>query len=409
MPLLRTKDKIVVGVDIEAASIAACEVKANGANAEVTNATVVPLAPGLFREGEVIDSDGLAEALRALFAEHKLAKQVRLGLANQRIVVRSLIVPEIPDRKELDAAIRFKAQEQIPMPLDQAVLDYQIVEQLTDESGAQQTLAVAVAARRDMVSKVMQAVGKAGLKPIGIDLSAFAMIRALAGATATAAEPLTPMDKAAAAEAAHEQRLTQQAVAEDLAGGEGAVEGAEAGAAPEAPPAAGAPESPQIPARLYCNIGDISNLAVASGSSCLFTRVSTYGVEGMAQRLAERRQLSLEHARQWLVHVGLQQAVEELEGDPDTLAETRETLEEGAAKLVEELRLSLEFYASQEGARPVAGVTVCGSGTTIPGLSERLEAGLGLPFMLGRPAALAGFDDAEAARLTLSYGLALEE
>ena len=60
-----------------------------------------------------------------------------------------------------------------------------------------------------------------------------------------------------------------------------------------------------VPARLYCNLGDVTNLAVARGSTCLFTRVSPFGVEGIAQKLAERRQLTLEHARQWLVHVGL--------------------------------------------------------------------------------------------------------
>ena len=70
--------------------------------------------------------------------------------------------------------------------------------------------------------------------------------------------------------------------------------------------------------RLYCNLGDVTNLAVARGSTCLFTRVSSFGVEGIAQKLAERRQLTLEHARQWLVHVGLEQPIEQIEGDRET-------------------------------------------------------------------------------------------
>ena len=43
---------------------------------------------------------------------------------------------------------------------------------------------------------------------------------------------------------------------------------------------------------------------------------------------------------------------------------------EGAARLVDELRLSLEYYAAQEGAVPVESVVACGPGTTIPGLTR---------------------------------------
>ena len=62
---------------------------------------------------------------------------------------------------------------------------------------------------------------------------------------------------------------------------------------------------PLQPARLLCNLGDITNLAVARGSNCLFTRVSSFGMEGIAQRVAERSESSLEQAREWLAHVGL--------------------------------------------------------------------------------------------------------
>jgi type IV pilus assembly protein PilM len=163
------------------------------------------------------------------------------------------------------------------------------------------------------------------------------------------------------------------------------------------------------PAKLHCNLGDVTNLAVARGSTCLFTRVSPFGVEGIAQKLAERRGLTLEHARQWLSHVGVERPVEEIEGDGETVSATREALAEGSSRLVDELRLSLEYYAAQEGALPVDGVIACGPGTMIAGLADRLQRELGLPFELGRPEALSHLGESEAARLTLSYGLALEE
>ena len=116
----------LVGLEIEAGSIAAAEVRTQRRRAAAATA-IAPLPAEAFHDGEVADPDALAEALRALFAEHKLSKRVRLGIANQRVVVRTLRLPAIDDPKELDAAVRFQAQEQIPMPIDQAVLDHRVV------------------------------------------------------------------------------------------------------------------------------------------------------------------------------------------------------------------------------------------------------------------------------------------
>jgi Tfp pilus assembly PilM family ATPase len=177
----------------------------------------------------------------------------------------------------------------------------------------------------------------------------------------------------------------------------------DAGVAPTAAPTAASRD-----AVLYCNLGDVMNLAVARGRACLFTRVATAGLEGIVGRLAGERSLSAEHATQWLEHVGLEDPVEGLEGDPDTIADARRALEDGVTNLVDELRLSLDYYAAQESAVPVARLVLSGPGSAIPGLDARMEDGLSLPISVSRPVALAGYDEATAARLTLPYGLALE-
>jgi type IV pilus assembly protein PilM len=227
-----------------------------------------------------------------------------------------------------------------------------------------------------MVTTLLGAVRGAGLRPVGIDLSAFALIRALA------------RDANGAALDAN-------------------------GSAPEANGSNGDGEPSQpahVPTVLYCNLGDVTNLAVARGSTCLFTRISPFGVEAIAQRLAERRTLSLEHSRQWLVHVGLERPVLEIEGDQQIVAATRENLEEGSSKLADEVRLSLDFYGAQEGVPAVERIVVAGPGSTIPGLTDRLASMLeGQPVSAARPSALAQLGEDAAARLTISYGLALEE
>jgi type IV pilus assembly protein PilM len=371
------KGKSVVGLDIEAGSVAATEVRANGA-VEVVGHGVVPLPPGVFREGEVADADALGEAIKELFAEQKLSRNVRLGIANQRVAVRTMRLPAIDDEAELETAIRFQAQDHIPMPLEQSVLDWQVVGHSQGDAGERRVEVVAVAARRDMLQQVMRALNAAGVRPIGIDHAAFGMIRALARETGA------PVGAGQFVHVPTGDQTPGAAVA--------------TGHAVDAP----------IPARLYCNLGDVTNLAVARGSSCLFTRIAAFGVEGIAQKLAERRELTLDHARQWLNHVGLERPVEAIDGDAEHIAAARECLTEGATKLADELRLSLEYYGAQEGAIAVEGIVACGPGATIPGLVERLQRDLGHHFTIARPSALAHLDELSAARLTLSYGLALE-
>lgn len=361
----------VVGLDIEAGSIAATEVAVNG-SAEVTGSAIGALEPGAFHEGEVLDPGRLADALKSFFAEHKLSKRVRLGIGNQRLVVRMMRLPAIEDPKQMEAAVRFQAEEQMPMPLDQAVLEYQVVGGApAEEGGSAQLDVVVVAARREMIASSVEPLRRAGLDPVGVDLSAFGMIRALAGTVAAG-----------------------QAAAGDIAGEQGV---------------AGAQASAPAGAVLYCSLGDITNLAVARARACLFTRVSHVGLEAISARLVGERGLSPEHIFQWLSYVGLEVPVEQLEGDAETVAAARRALEDGVTSLVDELRLSLDYYGAQEAAVPVERIVLCGPGSALQGLPVRMEAGLGLPISVVRPDALGGFDEPAAARLTVPYGLALEE
>lgn len=251
------------------------------------------------------------------------------------------------------------------MPLDQAVLEYQVVGGAPgQEDGPPMIDVVVVAARREMVNSFLGTIKRAGLQPVGVDLAAFGMIRALAGIEAS---PVAD-------------------------GGEAAVE----------------PPVQSTQAVLFCNVGDVMNLAVARGRACLFTRVSNEGLEGIAKNLGVELGLTPDHATQWLSHVGLDRPLDQIEGDPQIVTGVRRVLEQGVTALVDELRLSLDYYAAQESALPVGEIVLCGPGSAIEGLAPRMEEGLRLPIVVSRPAALAGYGEEAAARLTLPFGLALE-
>ena len=218
----------VVGLDLDPGHIAAAEVTVNG-SLSLKRGAVAPLRPGVLRDGEVADVPALAEALKSFFAENGLPNRVRLGIANQRIVVRTLDLPPLEDEKALAAAVKVQAPDHIPMPMDEAIVDWQSLGTVQAASGQDRTRVVVVAVRREMVDRLVAAGREAGLKLEGIDLSAFGMVRALAAGRRA----------------------------------EGAV--------------------------LYVSVGGLTNVAVANGSGCLFTRAGAGGLDAMVHTRSERR------------------------------------------------------------------------------------------------------------------------
>ena len=337
-----------VGLDLDPGHIAAAEVSVNG-SITLTRGAVANLRPGILRDGEVTDAPALTEALKAFFADNGLSNRVRLGVANQRIVVRTLDLPPLEDPKALAAAVRAEAPDHIPMPMDEAILDFQPLG-LVETAGGPRMRVVIVAVRREMIDRLVTATRDAGLKLEGIDLAAFAMVRALA-----------PPDA------------------------EGAV--------------------------LYINLAGLTNVAVANRTGCLFTRAAAGGLDSLVTTLAERRGLTLEHARQWISHVALAAPIEDLEGDPELLAAARAVLEEGVHQLADTVRNSLNFYRTQENAERVERALLTGPAVSIAGFAERLAEQLKLPVepVLVGVDGIDGLGELDAGRLTVAAGLAVED
>lgn len=339
----RSPKTSVVGLELDAGHVAAAEVSVDG-SLTLTRGAVAELRPGVMRDGEVVDPLALAEVVKDLFAENDLPKRVRLGIAQQRIVVRTLdLEAVVEDPEALAAAVREVAPDHIPMPMDEAVMDFQSLGVVNTPLGLRSRVIV-VAVRREMVERAVAAIEGAGLDIEGIDLSAFGMVRALA---------------------------TEH---------EGAV--------------------------LYINVAGLVNVAVANAGGCLFTRASAGGTEAIATALAERRGLTLEHARAWMTHVGLSAPLDGIEGDPELVSATRDALEDGVRELADHIRTSLNFYRTQDAAETVELGIVTGAAVSIPGFVERLSDQLRLPL---EARVIDGPEGADAGRLTVAAGLAVAE
>ena len=318
--------KQLVGLKIGGSQIAAARIR-NAESPELVQAARVPLEHGIVVNGELRDPEALAVALKAFFAEHKLPKRgVRLGIANNRIGVRTFEVAGIEDPKQLANAIRFRAQEVLPIPLEEAVLDYQVLSEGVTEDGKPLRRVLLVVAYRELVDRYVYACRKAGLQIVGIDLEAFALLRAVAA----------PQPEGAASE-------------------RGAL--------------------------VAVSVGhDRSTFAVSDGRVCEFTRVLEWG--GWALNIAIARALDLSPSEVEAVKRALSFAGTEEVPDgftEDQLATAREAARRQLQTFARELVSSLQFYQNQPGSLGIGEIALTGGTAHLPGLGAELERLIGVP------------------------------
>ncbi len=363
------KNGMRVGIDLEQASVAGVQVKGARQGLTLTSAAVQALPAGLVFEGEVIDVDALGAALKTFWKESGFTgKRCSLGVANQKIVVRTMEFPII-DAKEMRAAIEFQAQEAIPIPLEDAILDFQVLatEEARDGVPGKQKVLI-VAAQRDMIGQFTEAARKAGLTVDGIDLQAFALMRALA-------PPVAFVDQ-------------------------GGPAGADAAA--------------------LVNIGTgITNLVVAVSGAPEFTRVINVGCEALVEALMNHRGLEHGDADILRLNVGLSGAdvpVGDLE--PATVSEIHEVFDSACETFADEIRRSIDYYHSQESGARISTLLLSGEGALTRNMAEYLGQALHMDVRLGNPlrhvlenkSKLAQPDlEAMSPRLAIALGLAIED
>ena len=320
--------KKLVGLKIGASQLAAARVD-NGSS-QLLQLARATLEPGIVVGGEVRDPDGLADALRTFFAKNKLPKRgVRLGIASNRIGVRVFELAGIDDPRQLENAIRFRAQEALPIPIDEAVLDYQLLDERVDADGRTVRRVLLVVAYRELIDRYVAACRKAGVQLVGIDLEAFALLRALSGpGSDLAAEPA---------------------------------------------------------ALVAVSIGsDRSTFAVSDGTTCEFTRVLEWGGISLDVALARALDLSPSEAEPIKRAVGLEGDAPE-DVTAEQLQTAREAIRAEVQTFARELVSSLQFYQNQPGSLGIAEIVVTGGTAHLAGLADQLEKLIGVRVRLGDP------------------------
>ena len=167
-----------VGVDIGSTSIRAVEAtQGKDERPLVSNFGQAMLPDGAVVGGVVKDDHAVTTALRNLWATQKFAsRSVVLGVSHQQVIVRPVEVPNL-SRKEMRSALPFQVRDILPLPVDQAVLDFYPLE----DPGKKETVnGLVIAAPKEAVLAMVHAVERAGLYVAQVDLSCFAALRSSA-------------------------------------------------------------------------------------------------------------------------------------------------------------------------------------------------------------------------------------
>lgn len=172
----------VIGLDIGTSAVRAAEMEFKG-GAERSHPTLlrygeVPLIPGAVQDGEVNQPESVSSAIKELWRRTKFgSRDVIMGVGSRRVIVRELELPFGP-MAQLRASLPFQVQDVLPMPIEEALLDYYPTETYSGTTG-QIVRGMLVAASRDSVRANIMAAESAGLRPQMVDLNAFALLRAV--------------------------------------------------------------------------------------------------------------------------------------------------------------------------------------------------------------------------------------
>jgi type IV pilus assembly protein PilM len=299
--------KTRIGLDVGSTAVRAAEL-AEGAPPSVVRAAQVPLPAGAVENGEVRDVGSVAEALRELWTRGGFkSRKVWMGVGNQRVVVREIALPAMAE-KELRQSLGFQVQEFIPMPVDDAVLDFHVIDEV-EIDGRQMLRMLLVAAQKTMVDMLVSSATSAKLEPMGLDLVPFAMVRAV-GAIGAGMEL-------------------------EETGGEAVVD-------------VGA---------------HVTNIVVHASGETRFVRILPSGGRDITVAIA--RALSLEDEAAERLKRG--ELVEDVDA---TVEQAHDVAMQRATQFVDEIRSSLEFYTAQTQGARIDRVLLSGGGSKLEGFLD---------------------------------------
>lgn len=169
-----------VGLDIGSKTIKMIQLAKEGGKVTLRASGIVS-HKGVTPEHIKSDSEyaPLAEAIKKLHREAKISsREVAVSLPEAQVYTRTIKFPLLTDA-EIASAVKWEAEQYIPIPIDEAIIQHQVLERRKNTSPPQ-VVVLLVAAPKLLIEKYAKVIEKSGLTLVAAETELMALVRALA-------------------------------------------------------------------------------------------------------------------------------------------------------------------------------------------------------------------------------------
>ncbi|MBI2334601.1 type IV pilus assembly protein PilM [Candidatus Daviesbacteria bacterium] len=174
--------KLSVGLDIGFFSIKAVQLDRSGNQPKLMTLGAMPTPlPGMISEQDS-DLEKVAETIKRLFANFGFnTKEAVVALPENKVFTR--VIDDLPylTDEELSSAIKYAAEEFIPMPLSDVNLNWQVLARSDGKNKNSKTIVLVIASPKMAVEKYVKVLSLAGIKAKALETDLIAITRSLVG------------------------------------------------------------------------------------------------------------------------------------------------------------------------------------------------------------------------------------
>lgn len=171
----------VVALDLSRSGLRAVQVDAPySARPTISRFAALPLPDGTIFDGEIVDQRRAIAGIKELWKLGGFTtRKVALGISNRKVVVREVTLPAAPGPRR-GTSLRFAVEGQVPIDLDDAILDFLPLRGVDGPSGPQQE-GLLVATVRSSLEATVNAIERSGRSIDAVDFAGFSLLRLLPG------------------------------------------------------------------------------------------------------------------------------------------------------------------------------------------------------------------------------------
>lgn len=348
MFLFRKKETL--GVDLGTYNIKVVQLKGSGDRYSSIKYGIEPLSVGATSEVSPQERKTLmVEALKKILEREKFtAKDAVTSVSGNAVIVRYVKFPQL-SREDLEKTIQFEAEPYIPFDIKEVILGFQIIGEVVEENQKKmETILVAV--KKDAIQSQIEILNEVGLRPVVIDVDAFAIENAYT--------------------------VNQKGLKETV---------------------------------VFVNIGaSTTNISIVENGLSKVVRDIFIAGNSFTKSLQRNLQLDFKTAEEMKKKYGV---VPDGTGNEEA-SRVSTVLVPMARDLVNEVSRSIDFYQTQEVEKPINRVLLTGGGSNLPGLDKIFSEKLNLNVQIYNP--IEKITDVESSQkdkglsstLTVAVGLA---